>query len=232
MNRLAPLWMTLIALLAVGCSDAHGRGDDAGPPDSDAGTSGRDAGITGRDAGITGRDAGPPRGDAGTACAIPEPEQHRPGGEACPTERDDSPIVDMAEDWWECTSHDECTEGDNGRCTGNAFHGYYCTYDACFGDSDCGAGPCICRGASGGVGNGGANRCLAGTCQTDSDCGAGGWCSPTLGSCGDYGGVVGYYCHTCEDECTDDSDCGGYPSYCAFDEASARWRCQDSHCAG
>jgi len=218
MIRLAPLCPILIALVAIGCSDAHGRGDDAGPRGADAGP---------------GYDSGGPVLDAGdVGCMLPEPAEHRPSGASCPTERDYYTIDEMPDDWWDCTSHEECTEGDNGRCTGNSFHGYYCTYDACFGDDDCGAGPCVCRGEGGGVGNGGANRCLAGNCQTDADCGPGGWGSPTFGSCGDYSGVVGYYCHTCEDECTDDRDCGEYPSYCAFDEGSGRWRCQDSHCAG
>jgi len=135
-----------------------------------------------------------------------------------------------------CQSDDECTEGTNGRCLPNRFQNE-CSYDDCFADSDCGGGACLCRGARGGVGSYGANQCVGGNCGTDADCGPGGYCSPSLGDCGDYGGVVGYYCRTCEDECLDDSDCTEETSvfgggYCAYNPAVGHWACSYSQCAG
>ena len=226
-------WVGFLVLLLGGCSDSHGRFDDAGPgydagPRADAGPD-YDAGPR-PDAG-PGSDAGA-GSDAGPGCDMPVPTRHRASGAMCPMDRAAPPILGMYEPWWECGSHDECTDGINGRCTGSEFHGYRCTYDTCFDDSACEAGPCSCRGATGGVGSGGQNHCTAGNCQTDSDCGPRGYCSPSQGSCGEYGGTVGYYCHTCEDECTDDADCGGYPSHCDFNEVAGRWQCEEGQCAG
>jgi hypothetical protein len=130
--------------------------------------------------------------------------------------------------------------GVNGRCVGNPHDGCRCNYDTCFNDTQCAraGGPCACRlntrGASG------ANVCLGGNCQTDANCGPGGYCSPTLGFCGDFGGVEAYYCHTAQDECIDDEDCltttdGGFLGqrpYCAFNRETSRWRCSNMACAG
>ena len=212
-------WFALL-IASAGCADTHGRGDDAG--DS------RDAGIA--DAGDS-TDAGDSRDAGGPTCVPPVPERHRPTATVCTMDRPFTPIEDPA-GMWPCSTHEECTDGINGRCTGGSFHGYQCSYDGCFSDAECGAGPCACRGVDGTGRSGGANHCLEGNCQTDADCGAGVACSPTLGSCGDYSGTIGYYCHTCDDECTDDADCGEYPNYCAYDELRSRWTCQDSHCAG
>jgi hypothetical protein len=44
-------------------------------------------------------------------------------------------------------------------------------------------------------------------------------------SCGE--GVGGYYCHTANDQCVDDSDCvstGGYAA-CGYSTANGRWEC-------
>lgn len=212
------------------CNASHGRGDDAGSRDDDAAIA--DDAATGEDAGPRRRDDAGPRG-----CVLPEPEQHRSAAATCDTERPLDPITETPPDWSECDSHDDCTDGTNGRCTGNSFHGYACTYDRCFADAECAdrGGPCLCRGEGGGRGSGGANHCVTGNCQTDADCGPGGFCSPTLGDCGDYGGTTGYYCHTCEDECTDDADCGEGDwgrGYCRYDSVIGHWRCASDHCAG
>ena len=207
-----------LALASAACNESHGSADDAGPR--------ADAGLS---------DTGPAR-DADLGCSIPTPERHRATAELCAMDRGTPPIIEPIPDFSGCTTHAECTDGINGRCTGSPRNGYNCSYDQCFSDSECGSGPCDCRGARGGVGSFGSNHCLQGDCQTDADCGVGGACSPTLGTCGDFGGVVGYYCHTCEDLCTDDSDCpassSGLPGYCAYDELAGRWACQDSQCAG
>lgn len=209
------LFTLFVPALAFGCSDSHGRNDDGGAA--------LDAGRV--------DDGG--RGDTGVlGCTLPTPARHRAGADACPTERGTPTIEGTPEDWWDCRSHDECTEGINGRCTWIGRGGYYCTYDQCFADAECDSGPCICRGTTGGTAAAGANRCFPGGCRTDADCGVGGFCSPTYGSCGDYGGTAGYYCHTCDDDCTDDADCTAPGAYCAYDLVEARWHCQATHCDG
>ncbi|HJL14694.1 MAG TPA: hypothetical protein RMH99_03500 [Sandaracinaceae bacterium LLY-WYZ-13_1] len=217
-TRAATLAATMTALaLAAGCNASHGRDDDAGAP----------------------ADAGVVTDDAATGCTLPEPEAHRSAEATCRRERPAPPLAGEIPEHSECDEHADCTEGTNGRCTGGSFHGYHCSYDRCFADDDCAdrGGPCLCRGDGGGVASGGANRCAAGNCRTDADCGPGGFCSPSLGDCGDYGGVQGYYCHTCEDECTDDADCADMEGifgrgYCAYDEVVGHWRCAYDHCAG
>lgn len=130
-----------------------------------------------------------------------------------------------------CTSHADCTAGRNGRCTEMPRLGTYeCSYDACEVDTDCGAagtsGVCSCR-----VGIGEANVCLAGNCRVDGDC-AGNYCSPSQGTCGAFGGNVGYFCHVAADECVDDPDCGTPASTCRFEPAVGHFKCSDSQCAG
>lgn len=203
----------LMAMLAAGCMSHTRTGDDAGPPVGDAGPE---------------EDAGP------LGCTLREPEQHRASAEACPMDRPASSVTDGM---GQCSSDSDCTEGINGRCYNSRFE-TVCSYDTCFSDSECGDSACICRGGSGGVGSFGANRCIGGGCQTDSDCGAGGFCSPSFGDCGDFGGTVGYFCRTCEDECLNDSDCTeetgpfGGGGYCAFNPAVGHWACSYSQCAG
>jgi hypothetical protein len=77
------------------------------------------------------------------------------------------------------------------------------------------------------------NICKAGNCRVDASCGAGGYCSPSLGSCGNYGGVVGYYCHTPKDKCVDDADCAAQGGGdCRYDQASGAWACATTQCVG
>ena len=151
-----------------------------------------------------------------------------------------------------CSSHDDCVEDANdngvldegedqnnngridvnGRCTLGRFP--HCTYDECFTDEVCGGFVCLCEGGR----SSDNNVCMrSGNCQTNADCGAGGYCSPSQGSCGNFGGIVGFFCHTAEDLCTNDSDCGpdpqsGRPGSCRFTPESARWECQYSECVG
>ena len=112
--------------------------------------------------------------------------------------------------------------------------------DLCLVDGDCSdGGPCSCKGATRGwAGSSNGNACIPGNCRIDSDCGSGGACSPTVDpGCGSFYGVVGYYCHTCTDQCVNDSDCssnpnGGPAGYCAFDPAVGYWACGYGFCAG
>ena len=168
-----------------------------------------------------------PVGTSSENCEFPEPEEHRPETAMCEKERE------LPEETTQlggsCSSHADCTAGENGRCmyAGSRRRNNRCIYDACFSDADCPNTACICSGS-----DLRGNRCMKGNCATNADCGENGYCSPSMGSCGNYRGVVAYYCHTCEDECTNDSDCGGSSGYCAYDETAERWMCSNSHCKG
>jgi len=130
----------------------------------------------------------------------------------------------------ECLSDADCMAHDNGRCQDNRGL-WFCTYDSCYSDATCtNGGPCACEGESGSPGN----TCLPGNCRTDSDC-AGGYCSPTLGGCGNYGGVIGYYCHTAADVCLDDADCTtsmAGAGYCMYRPEVGHWACGYGQCVG
>ena len=177
-------------------------------------------------------------GGAGGTVGSPNPERHRPAAEACPDivinpdagPRDERP----AREGDECTTNADCVDGLNGRCVViPRLDEATCAYDACTEDSDCAeGGVCEC-----GQGLGGVNVCLNDNgCQVDADCGAEGFCSPTLGDCGGYGGVVAYQCRTAEDECTNDSECvalfGAEYAYCAYAPWANRWQCEDRICEG
>jgi hypothetical protein len=127
----------------------------------------------------------------------------------------------------ECIRDADCSTGENGRCEFR--RGLACTYDECFADGDCNrGGPCGCEG---GVWSD-SNACLLGNCRTDAECGSG-YCSPSFGDCGDYSGVIGYYCHTPEDTCVDDTDCSeSGAGYCMYRPEVAHWACGYGVCVG
>lgn len=131
----------------------------------------------------------------------------------------------------ECLSDADCTAGDNGRCWDNRGL-WFCTYDTCYSDATCtSGGPCACEGESGSAGN----TCLPGNCQTDRDCAGNGFCSPTFGGCGNYSGVIAYYCHTAADTCLDDADCVSPtqgPGYCMYAPEVGHWSCGYGQCVG
>ncbi len=131
----------------------------------------------------------------------------------------------------ECLSDADCTAGDNGRCQDNRGR-FFCSYDTCYSDATCTTGgPCACEGQSGSPGN----TCLPGNCQTDADCGSGGFCSPTFGGCGNYSGVIAYYCHTAADTCVDDADCvdpAQGAGYCMYSPERGHWACGYGQCVG
>jgi hypothetical protein len=176
---------------------------------------------------------------AGSTCS----EQRAPGSVSIPDACYINPIATIS-----CVQDSDCTAGTNGRCVSGgpiACHAG-CSYDACFSDSDCPSDQlCECRS----VAFAGANWCIAGgNCRIDADCSPGSFCSPSLidkiscvcpspalcgpdnnpssagiqlcgNSCGQ-----GYFCHTPQDSCIDDSDCGS-PGSCAYDQLDQRWAC-------
>lgn len=174
----------------------------------------------------------------------PEPKLHRASATECapgPTRGDveardaGSAGPSVADPRAKCKADAECTAGKNGRCaiTGGGRMAPHadCVYDACFKDADCGErSACSCGGRPGA-----ANRCVGGNCATDADCG-GGYCSPSYGtSCGPFGGYAGNFCHTADDECTSDDECGekkGQRGYCAWFPEIGHWKCGYSHCVG
>lgn len=125
-----------------------------------------------------------------------------------------------------------CTAGTDGRCVqleGDTCP--HCVYDTCFVDGECAAGAaCNCDPLNG-------DSCQPSNCRVDSDC-ACGYCSPspnTNNCIPDFGnGVSGVYCHTAQDQCTNDSDCnvndnGGV---CAYQPTVGYWACAYAMCAG
>jgi len=140
-----------------------------------------------------------------------------------------------------CASNADCG-GDAGSQFPSCLSGQ-CSFDACLTDSDCPSHHvCACSSDYyGGNGEYHANVCVPSNCQVDSDCGATGYCSPTVdASCGSRSGVVGYYCHGADDDCTNDSDCSGAndggptqgPGYCAWQPTVGKWACSYGVCSG
>ena len=204
------------------------NGGEAGYVTGPGGFGGETGGMTGM-AGASGRVPLEHRA-AAVACAM-----DRPAG-ACSWASMPDAAVQM------CLQDSDCTAGSNGRCNDMPrLSGCHCSYDQCFADADCatGSGPCECRAAANTAGQSSpglsaTNVCKAGNCRVDKDCAGGtGYCSPSLGSCGNWGGVVGYYCHTPQDKCIDDADCAAQGGGdCRFDAVGAAWQCETSQCAG
>jgi hypothetical protein len=150
---------------------------------------------------------------SGAPCTDPAP----PGNITCGADCPDTPF-------FQCGSDSDCTAGRNGRCIGPGGPARsYCAYDACASDAECtNSQPCACHGST--YANPWNNVCAPGNCRVDADCGAHGYCSPapSLGECS--GRLAGYYCHTPDDTCINDSDCetGKISTYST---ASKRWAC-------
>jgi hypothetical protein len=124
-----------------------------------------------------------------------------------------------------CSSDSQCTTGTNGRCIPDGpIAGCRCTYDTCSTDTDCPTGQlCACHGAA--FSDGAGNTCTPGNCRVDADCGANGYCSPSTAS-ESCGGLQGYYCHTPNDACVNDSDCGSELQDCEWSSEDSRWECK------
>jgi hypothetical protein len=127
-----------------------------------------------------------------------------------------------------CATDADCTAGQGGRCIFAGFYSCACSYDTCNADSDCPTGQdCACRLTFRNTNGNGPNQCVPANCVSDADC-TSGLCSPSYstGSCESF--VVGYYCHTAQDECGVNADCVaggiGYP-VCAFRPELGHWAC-------
>ena len=152
-------------------------------------------------------------------------QQHRGVPNACDAQRRASdPMALGITQSGECKADADCKDGRNGRCLVSAVAAPRCTYDECLTDADCGEGKnCFCA-----PGDYVHNRCVEANCHTDADCNEDGACSASYGDCGALHDVQGYYCHTCEDECTDDRDCWGetqQPRDCRYDKKRKLWSC-------
>ena len=106
--------------------------------------------------------------------------------------------------------------------------------DECLTDADCAnGGVCSCAGSTFEYAHETRNLCVASQCRTDADCNNT-ECSPSVGDCGTFYGVQGYFCHSADDTCARDSDCvqGGQQGYCFFSQDAGHWTCGYSFCAG
>jgi hypothetical protein len=217
-------WAVLVVIGLVGAAGCTGHVTD-GTGGTGGGTG---AGPSSSSSGSSGTTTGHP-----VTCPPPEPTNHRPAAAACPT----TPSTTA------CTTDADCAgtpTGPTGKCLAEN-GGYFCNYDACTSDGDCsngGVSVCSCQGQTFGYAHQSAgNTCISANCHTDADCGAGLFCSPTVDSgCGSFYGVTGFYCHTCQDTCVNDSDCPATTTtpagYCAFDPSVGHWACGYGFCAG
>ncbi|HEY5242574.1 MAG TPA: hypothetical protein VIJ22_13940 [Polyangiaceae bacterium] len=166
--------------------------------------------------------------DAATTCSVVRvPKEHRANAVSCPTARGagNGTTLDAGPSA-ACSEDSDCTMGDNGRCLLIDW-GFTpaCSYDDCYGDSDCpGNVACACRASAS---DGAANVCASGSgCRLDSDCGPCGYCSP---SGNPFFPPAVYFCHTADDACTDDSDCPQMPDGCQkgcnYDPQAGHWSC-------
>lgn len=162
-------------------------------------------------------------GDVGGGIA---PRVHRAVAMDCTHERAAGDAM-AGEPSESCSADADCAAGINGRCLttrgGAVFN--YCSYDACFADTECtGGSVCRCREAPND-----ANVCTVGNCVVDADCGVGGFCSPSVAHDRINLGVVGYYCHTASDLCLDDEDCraDGGLAKCTWFPDDARFACSN-----
>ncbi len=164
------------------------------------------------------------------------PQNHRAAAVACPLDRGPGMPPD-ASAGATCTRDADCTMGLRGRCMqvtrcgGACQTRVECTYDDCAADADCAAlRVCSCRPSPS---SNARNACLpAGTCRVDADCAGGhGYCSPNPVGCTSFADSSdGYYCHTAQDDCTNDSDCGAGEN-CWYDASPKKWHCKNLNAA-
>jgi len=197
---------------------ADGSGGDASSSNSDAGSSSADGSSD---------DASSSSSDGGSDEAGRVPVNHRPNDDQCMTPEPPGTCAASLSLVEACLEDSDCVSGTNGRCDETlGIVTCFCSYDMCTQDTDCPAGQtCACHSSPY---NDFSNACVPGNCRVDADCGPGGYCSPTITTdpettwCGSVGG---YYCHTPNDLCIDDSDCGGGNDFCVYSSTGGRWEC-------
>jgi hypothetical protein len=180
------------------------------------------------------------------------PSNHRASttcaARAATTSVDPSACGDAGE--FSCASDADCSETSAGFCyVGNCYS--ECLSDACHADSECPSGQmCACIATGNACIAIAQGSCLTdsdcGACGFCSlnlvECGMSHKFCGDVGSCEGYAGIAdgwvstgcnsfcsgrctqGYFCHTPQDNCTDDSDCG-VASHCAFASVFQSWMC-------
>ena len=163
---------------------------------------------------------------------------HRETAEECPASREPlNPAPpdcgSLPED--ECSSHEDCTAGPNGRCAVvDESMQCGCRYDECFSDEDCPSNTlCICAeqypfelDAN--------NVCRRASCRTGADCDTG-LCMAEPCHCfmpapGEALWIVGFSCATVSDECRNHEACycDGDSERCNPDDDGA-WVCSHDY---
>jgi hypothetical protein len=168
---------------------------------------------------------------SGQTCGLTShdpPQRHRPARLTCVATSEPQ----------SCDAGSACTDATGttpGVCV-TVDGGAGCRTDQCQLDSDCAdGGVCSCKGATvGWSARSPGNSCVPGNCRTDHDCKSG-YCSPSVSfDSGPFYGVQGYYCHSCDDTCTNDSDCqdDSGAGYCGYDRQVGHWACGYNFGAG
>lgn len=237
LHAMKRVWVLGLAMFGLAVAAACGGSTQcAGESCSDATSSSSGA------SGTTSGSSSTSSGSTGVVTSGRVPKNHRATATPCDGVRPDNEPTGIPDGgtepngYIECRTNAECTKGKNGRCNGNGHDGWRCTYDACQTDNDCTStkgSVCQCEGGF----RADNDVCLEGGCRVDADCGANGFCSPTLGDCGNYTGTLGYFCHQPGDECVDDEDCAGATGpigtgSCRYNKMVGHWRCETSECAG
>ncbi len=132
----------------------------------------------------------------------------------CPAERAAVlPVPQECSDYPDtaCSSHEDCTDGANGRCTTGLWgtDDCGCTYDECFTDADCGPGQMCGCGEGSPFEQESNNRCYTAECLSDADCDSG-LCLAVPFYCDvvfDVPYVVAFACATDQDECRNHDVC-------------------------
>lgn len=124
-----------------------------------------------------------------------------------------------------CASDADCPQGTTCGALGACYEP-----PACDDDSQCGTGSaCVCASQysvfeASFLSAVPYNQCAPAQCRADDDCN-GYSCALSVEAC--TGRVVGLYCHSERDECTQHSDCGDPERVCAYDSSASSWRCDD-----
>jgi len=161
---------------------------------------------------------------------------HRATADVCPDTREAvTPVPPECSDYPEaaCHSHEDCTEGPNGRCTVGVWgtQDCGCTYDECFTDADCDEDELCGCGEAEPFANHFNNMCISAACRTDGDCEEG-YCFAVPYYCDapssqDDLWIQGFACATADDECRNHEvcACGDELARCMPESHGDPWTC-------